>query len=299
MKFTSLIATTISLAASHATVTDAAFALVGVGKGSRSQVNPLQSFFADFFSPQTRSKLNDDKAEDENKVALLELLEKVPPNESTPKELTSRILEAVSVLESECKTSDDDVLSSLVGNWELIWTAQDSKNLPANQRNPFRNWINPLENQSYSNNPNSGGRSNPILPQNMQNTLEDIGVLSDRKAENTIKSTQAIDLKRKRVRNVVAFEANNPTPIFSKNGKTKGFITVDVNWDPNPTDARKIDVKFDRFSVTILESPINVSLPLGIIGPSGWLRTGYIDNDIRITRGHKGSVFILSRTARK
>jgi hypothetical protein len=29
------------------------------------------------------------------------------------------------------------------------------------------------------------------------------------------------------------------------------------------------------------------------------LRTGYIDEDLRITRGHKGSVFILSRAAKK
>jgi|EP00970_Alexandrium_tamarense_P004302 hypothetical protein len=155
----------------------------------------------------------------------------------------------------------------------------------------------PLENQSYSNNPS--GRSNPILPQSLQNSLEDIGVLSDRQSVDTIKSTQAIDLKKSRVRNVVAFEANNPTPIFSKGGKTKGFITVDVRGAPNESDARKIDVKFDACRFTIANSPIDITFPLGVIGPTGWLRTVYIDDDIRITRGHKGSVFILSRTTKK
>lgn len=154
-----------------------------------------------------------------------------------------------------------------------------------------------MENQSYSNNPS--GRANPILPQNIQNNLEDVGILSERDVENFVKSTQAIDLKKKRIRNVVAFEANNPTPFFSKNGKTYGFITVDVKGSANDDDPRRIDVKFDQFRVAITNSPIDITLPLGVIGPTGWLRTGYIDDDIRITRGHKGSVFILSRTSTK
>lgn len=152
-----------------------------------------------------------------------------------------------------------------------------------------------MENQSYSNNPS--GRANPILPQNIQNSLEDVGILSERDEENSVKSTQAIDLKKKRIRNVVAFEVNNPTPLFSKNGKTQGFITVDVKGSANDDDLRRIDVKFDQFRVAITNSPIDITLPLGVIGPTGWLRTGYVDDDIRITRGHKGSVFILSKAS--
>ena len=183
------------------------------------------------------------------------------------------------------------------------FTAQDKSSLPNDRRNnnPFATFINPLENQSYSNNPS--GRSNPILPQNVQNSLEDIGLLSERTSEggdqSTIKSTQAINLKKNTIRNVVAFEVNNPTPLFSKNGKSRGFITVDVKGYPNPSDGRQIDVKFDRCRFTISDSPIDVDFPLGIIGPTGWLRTLYVDDDIRITRGHKGSVFILSRTSSK
>ena len=112
-------------------------------------------------------------------------------------------------------------------------------------------------------------------------------------------STQAIDLKRNRIRNVVSFEANNPINILSNNGKTKGRVIVDVKGALNEDDKRRIDVKFDTCRITILDSPIDFTIPLGIIGPTGWLRTMYIDDDIRITRGHKGSVFILSRTGRK
>ncbi|KAL7472509.1 hypothetical protein ACHAXS_012866 [Conticribra weissflogii] len=277
----------------------AAFVKSTTSVRSLKSIRPLNSFFSDLFPPLKNPDSKTDVNISDDKSALMELLAQVPPNQPTSKELTSQILDAVKALENSCPTPDDEVISRLVGNWELIWTAQDTNNLPGGKQNFFANWINPLENQSYSNNPTVSGRSNPILPQNMQNTLEDIGVLADRKSENTIKSTQAIDLKRKRVRNVVAFEANNPTPVFSKNGKTKGFITVDVRCEPNPGDARRIDVKFDRCSVAILDSPVDVSFPLGLIGPTGWLRTGFIDNEIRITRGHKGSVFILSRTTGK
>ena len=156
-----------------------------------------------------------------------------------------------------------------------------------------------VENQSYSNNPidNNKGRSNPRMPQNIQDSLEDIGILSTPNS-NTIKSTQSINLKKNRIRNVVAFELNNPLATTNEGGSTiKGFITVDVKGYPNSNDARKIDVKFDSCRVSFLNSPIDVTFPLGIVGPTGWLRTSYVDDDIRITRGHKGSVFILSRTS--
>lgn len=96
----------------------------------------------------------------------------------------------------------------------------------------------------------------------------------------------------------MTFEARNPTPLFSKNGRTKGFITVDVKGTVNQNDVRRIDVKFDSCRLTILDSPLDVTFPLGLVGPTGWLRTVYVDDEMRITRGHKGSVFILYRTSK-
>jgi hypothetical protein len=73
-----------------------------------------------------------------NKSALLELLKSVPPNEATPKELTSDILKAVEVLEADCPTPEVDVIPRLAGNWELIWTAQDASRA---SKNAFNSWI--------------------------------------------------------------------------------------------------------------------------------------------------------------
>jgi len=158
----------------------------------------------------------------------------------------------------------------------------------------------PLENQSYSNNPE--GRSNPILPQNIQNSLEDLGIIKEQSSDSPVRSSQAIDLKNNRVRNVVTFEAKNPLPIslpFLPEKTAKGLLTVDVKFSPNLSDVRRVDVKFEACRLTVRDSPVDINFPLGAVGPTGWLRTGYIDENMRITRGHKGSVFILSRTSRK
>lgn len=109
------------------------------------------------------------------------------------------------------------------------------------------------------------------------------------------------------MKNIVSFEIINPlsipfiTPNNSSNrdGGIRGFITVDVKFKRNVGDDRKIDVKFEACRVVLRDSQVDVKIPLGLIGPTGWLRTQYIDEDIRITRGHKGSVFILSRTSNK
>lgn len=251
----------------------------------------------------------------EKKDDLLNLLSNLKPNEATPTSLTNDILQAVSILEPNCPTDEDSVLNELNGNWELIWTVQD-KQSGDDRSSLLRNWINPLENQAYSNNPlsrddkNNGngidgnesrqGRANPILPQNIQNNLEKIGFLINENSNDDIndksmnsndslkisvdtstnvKSSQAIDLRKGRVRNVVSVLINNPIPspfrqmpwqrVKSSNDKFRGSLTVDVNFQPNGFDKRKIDVKFNECRISIQNSPLDVTIPLGPIGPTG------------------------------
>jgi hypothetical protein len=216
------------------------------------------------------------------KARLLELLETAPSNAPTPRSLTEGILDVVRVLEKQCPTEDGDVLGKLVGTWELVWTAQDTKSPESNRR--LRSWINPLENQSYSNNPR-GGRSNPFLPIELQGKLEKAGFVSPSPSDSTLRSTQTIDMKSQQVRNVVAIS----TDILGR--RQTYSLTVSVDFWPNPANPRQIDVKFQSCRI----SPLGWTIPLGILGPKGWLRTDYIDNNLRVTRGHKGSVFVLKR----
>lgn len=125
------------------------------------------------------------------------------------------------------------------------------------------------------------------MPRPVQDRLEDIGLIS--KDNVPVRSTQVIDLKKGQVRNVVSFMVPSP------GGSRRLTLTVTVKFEPNQTDKRRIDVKFFSCRVIVNDSPIDFTIPLGPIGPTGWLRTGYIDDTIRITRGHKGSVFVLTR----
>ena len=228
-----------------------------------------------------------------SKDKLLRKISAAPSNSATSKETTREIIDVVRNLESDCPTLDEDVLYKLGGPWELLWTAQDGSSDQSKSLAPWRKFINPLENQSYSNNPNGAeaGRANPFLPQNVQDQLEKLGIVAQDK--DPVRSSQTIDMKRKQVRNVVSFNL----PFLGKSKKAS--ITVIVDFTPNSQDSRKIDVKFQECRVVAKETPIDFVIPLGIIGPTGWLRTGYIDDTIRITRGHKGSIFVLSRPSAK
>ena len=287
------------------------FLLSPVVKNNRNDNNDTPSSSSSSSTSTTASMIQ--------KEALLNLLSQVTPNEATTSKLTNQILNSVSELELYCPTQTESVLKELNGNWELIWTAQDrdSKEVSGsrgiNNGSLFGTWINPLENQSYSNNPfgvsrrnsksrRQGGRSNPILPQSIQNKLENIGILvpnddanynsnknnnnndyDENDNESVVKSSQAIDLNKGRVRNVVSVMINNPLSSFSllpnettrstasnkKDAVVRGSLTVDVNFKPNKVDKRKIDVKFNECRVTLRDSPLDVRIPLGPMGPTG------------------------------
>lgn len=127
--------------------------------------------------------------------------------------------------------------------------------------------------------------------------LERIGILEPSGGGTTttiapVRSSQSIDIKKSLVRNIVNVQIKKPFPV-------KGSLLVDVKFQPNNVDSRRIDVKFDSCRFIFKNANVDWNFPLGPLGPTGWLKTNYIDDKIRITRGHKGSVFILSRTVKR
>ena len=62
------------------------------------------SLIDNIFSSQTKNvkDVNNSNESENKKLALLNLLSKVPPNESTSKQLTTEIIQAVNILEEEC-----------------------------------------------------------------------------------------------------------------------------------------------------------------------------------------------------
>lgn len=71
------------------------------------------------------------------KTELLDSLKETPSNAPTSRKVTNFILEKIDDLEKNCPTSDEDVLKSLAGNWELLWTTQDKRSTEW-RRNPLR-----------------------------------------------------------------------------------------------------------------------------------------------------------------
>ena len=59
------------------------------------------------------------------KDELLNLIQSTPSNKPTSAAFTKQILSVVRDLEDRCPTDPGDVLGTLGGNWELLWTAQD------------------------------------------------------------------------------------------------------------------------------------------------------------------------------
>ena len=116
---------------------------------STSSISKLFFSFANVFSPQSTNKVDNgnENKNDDNKIQLINLLSQVPSNQSTSKQLTNEILQATSILEKHCPTIDENVLQNLIGNWELVWTAQDKSSLVNGWRrlNPFATFINPCE----------------------------------------------------------------------------------------------------------------------------------------------------------
>ena len=119
---------------------------------SSTSISKLHLSIANIFSPQSTSNTKSNKINDD-KLNLINLLSQVPSNQSTSKQLTKEILQATSILEKQCPTLEENVLQRLVGNWELVWTAQDKSSLQDRdddsnrwmRLNPFATFINPCE----------------------------------------------------------------------------------------------------------------------------------------------------------
>eukprot|EP00669_Euglena_mutabilis_P004725 TRINITY_DN16080_c0_g1_i1.p4 TRINITY_DN16080_c0_g1~~TRINITY_DN16080_c0_g1_i1.p4 ORF type:complete len:172 (+),score=51.75 TRINITY_DN16080_c0_g1_i1:69-518(+) len=134
------------------------------------------------------------------------------------------------------------------------------------------------------------GAADPILPADLQRRLESLfGAAPGTLVAPSATSTQGIDVARRKIVNTVRFTA--PFGVA-------GTVLVEVGWAPcpDPGRGRRVNVKFERCRLSGPRLP-TLDIPLGPFGPPGWLETTVLDSDLRISRGHKGSVFVLRRLA--
>ncbi len=122
----------------HSTTTSTSVIIWSGSNDANSVSSTTKSTATDDYSGGSASVLS--------KQRLFQLLDGTPPNEPTPPSLTSQILDEIRRLEKESSSAAvvkdaNDFLSSLAGNWELIWTAQDVNSPEYRNANPIRRWI--------------------------------------------------------------------------------------------------------------------------------------------------------------
>ncbi|XP_058760924.1 probable plastid-lipid-associated protein 4, chloroplastic isoform X2 [Vicia villosa] len=115
--------------------------------------------------------------------------------------------------------------------------------------------------------------------------LEAIASL-DRGADATPEDQQRVDQRPKFLRSVTNYQAINADTLRAQNMESRPFFNQ-VTADLTPLNTRKVAVKFDTFKIAGF---IPVKAP---DTARGELEITYLDEELRVSRGDKGNLFIL------
>ncbi len=98
--------------------------------------------------------------------------------------------------------------------------------------------------------------------------------------------TQIIDKPNGVVENMAEFQLLGSIP---------GMLNITGTCAPAAEDAGAVQVDVVFLACEIKVGGVSVTLPLEWASPKGWVRTTYLDEEMRIGRGDKGSVFVTAR----
>ena len=97
--------------------------------------------------------------------------------------------------------------------------------------------------------------------------------------------SQVIDVAAGTISNVASFA------LF--NGSKQGYLDVKGSVKKAQGSETRVDVEFEAAEVCV--PPFKFSIPLSWARPKGWVETTFLDEELRIGRGDKGSVFVTAR----
>lgn len=211
------------------------------------------------------------------KQELLKVISKTGNGKDATFETQKSALQLVRFLEINAPVPNDllkDPVASkaLNGVWYLQYTAPSDVNLDDME---VWNQIDGSEGQSKID----------TRKVNIQGSVRAAGITVDTSNRLT---TQIIDLTNQRIQNNVEQDF--------------GTITVEGSFRVSETVGTRAIVAFDKANIVFRSG---FTLSLGFVfamlallrgtNDSGWLETTFVDDDIRIGRGNKGSLFILTR----
>ncbi|KAF8070876.1 mus-18 [Scenedesmus sp. PABB004] len=183
--------------------------------------------------------------------------------------LRRELLELVRELAAANPTPRPAESARINGRWVLLCTLPDAAKADV-QRSPLNAALAAAYNFFYEYVPIIAGSA--------------VGRRASRRAVQARGNFQTFDTARGWVGNQARFEALGRA----------GRVDVDGPAQIAPTPGgERITATFTEASLTW--GPLRVPFPIGAIAPSGYIDTLYLDDDLRISKGDKGSIFIARR----
>lgn len=221
-----------------------------------SYCKPQNSAFKAGAGTEFTEEVKEVYLEDEKKALIRAVANTNRGKDTTPKQ-RKHILKMINELENVNPTKDPIYSPFLSGYWSLLYTAPVDENTV----------------DKYA-----GTQEGPFLAR-----IKPLAFGSIKQS----RSFQVIDIKQGKAKNMADFR------FFGKDGT----LTIKGKAAPSSVNGKetvRLDVVFEEFWVRVggWTSP---KVSLTWINPQGWVDTTYLDKDMRVGRGDKGSVFVSVR----
>ncbi|KAH7445492.1 hypothetical protein KP509_01G011500 [Ceratopteris richardii] len=194
---------------------------------------------------------------DDFKKILIKAVANTNRGKNTTPEERKRIFEMIMELENLNPAENPVNSPYLSGYWSLLYTAP----------------VDEIKSDKYA-----GTQEGPFLAR-----VKPLAFGSVRQT----RSSQVIDVERGIAKNIADFT------FLGRNGT----LTIQGKASPSQVVGKervRLDVTFDSFSVKIGDWTFP-TISLQWINPQGWVDTTFLDQDMRVGRGDKGSVFVSVR----
>mmetsp|Transcript_30622 Transcript_30622/g.57675 ORF Transcript_30622/g.57675 Transcript_30622/m.57675 type:complete len:201 (+) Transcript_30622:123-725(+) len=190
----------------------------------------------------------------------------------------------------EMNTMRDPAASPLIsGRWSLLYTGSATAEAAQDRKQKEG-----LIGSTVTDLTGSSG-SSPLLPGGDPTRRKPLGrqVTTQSGFVNNRGNFQNIMAEEGRVENIAEFDVLGAACEIKILGSC-----LQVPAEETEGEARRIAVTFESVNVTL--GPLGpLSIPLGWAnggkGPQGWVETTFLDDELRIGRGDKGSIFVAAR----
>ncbi len=197
---------------------------------------------------------------------------------------------------------DANVVALLNGTWYLQYTSPSEVNVTVPQNSSSSST--PSSSSSYVWEPNNAQLENVETRRfNAQGTVSAAGITIDTSNQTLVQ--QIFNTDASTVMNRIYFSKSSNN--VNSNDSNLRYAVAGGTYRPSTQQANRAMVAFDTAYIHVpIGNQTTITIPLGWFftvlslfrkgnRDNGWLETTYIDTSLRIGRGNKGTMFILTR----